>query len=305
MAGCALFALSSCHSLDDENSYKYGITIPMVYSMVDTETPDQTVEYYKSNASCEYNMFTNTEGEIVIDELRLPNGTHLTKASIENTATGMATSKFGIFFMPTDNTVYGNFGSTNPENFNAYFGGVDLRVASMNFKLGNTSVFGFSASVPLFSNTTVFDNDPDNPASPFKTEEQNLNLYVISLKLDGGNLAADVTMQAAKFATNMNKEVNFRIKNLTARMIPNSRQLVVAMPDGVESINPVVLSNNVEGEPMPRYAISNLYCVLSLQGNASPGIIRYDVGGRYRVESTLLEFIETKTDDGSGATGSN
>ncbi|WP_289858237.1 hypothetical protein [uncultured Muribaculum sp.] len=289
----ATAALYSCNS-DDNNTYESTFARNMIVAVSD---PAGTTKYTATVASFTMDMYSPQESKMVIATIKKPDGKIINMGTCENLTLGASTTQMDYTFKPNTATTYLNFDEDMPATLSGTLSALAWNVSrtsntsiKMTFS-GGDRMSAFGADLGFFSNTSVIDTQ--NPDSePFITNDVATNNVRIEMSADTEKKTANVYMYQANFDKEMKKKIDFMIEGVKYDINAESGVLTLRIDEAI----PYLLTNNIKGDPMPSYKITDFECTI-WEGFSMPGLFKFTCGGRYELTASLVEKISKPEDD--------
>lgn len=288
----AAVTFMSCNS-DGENRYEQTYPRNMIIAVSD---PSGQTEYTATAVGYKFDIYNLSKAEVIIATLKKPDGMVYSMASATELSLGTSTTNMDYTFNSSKLSSFTNFITDTPLNLSGTLSALGWSVSNtsnaslmMSFNSGD-KLAGFGADLGFFTNTSVYDSQ--NPsAEPFKTNDATTNNVRIVLAPSTKERTATVYMYQANFDKDMKKKIDFMIEDVEYNI--NTANGVISFRKD-EAI-PYLLSNNVKGDPMPSYKITDLECTV-FDGFTTPGMFRFNCADRYELTATLSESLPNEED---------
>lgn len=290
----AITFMSSCNH-DSDNRYEQAYAREMVLAVSD---PSGKTEYTITPVNFKLDLYNPSNAGIIIKTVEKPNGTILTLPTCEYLTLGASSTKMDYTFTSSNQSLYSGFTTTDMPLT------VSGTLSSLGWMVSNTSnssmtitfaggdkLTGFGSDLSFFSKTSVFDSQ--NPtAEPFVTNDATTNNVRIVLSSKANERKATVYMYQANFDKNMKKKIDFMFEDVDYSINTNAGAIAFRISEAI----PYLLTNNVKGDPMPSYKITDFECSV-FDGFTTPGIFRFTCGDRYELSAMLTESFPKDNED--------
>lgn len=281
----AAATLMSCNH-DSDNRYEQTYERQMVLAVSD---PSGKTEYTVTPVSFRLDLYNTSNAGIIIKTFEKPDGTILTLPTCDGLTLGASSTSMDYTFTGGTQSLYTGFANDMPLTVSGTLSSLGWMVSNtsnssmtMTFAGGN-KLTGFGSDMGFFSNTTV--SDSQNPtAEPFVTNDATTNNVRIVLSAKSNERKATVYMYQANFDKNMKKKIDFMFEGVDYDINTNAGAISFRIKEAI----PYLLTNNIKGDPMPSYKITDFECTI-FEGFTTPGLFRFVCSDRYELSAMLTE----------------
>ncbi|MCM1022392.1 MAG: hypothetical protein NC343_08655 [Muribaculum sp.] len=278
--------LFSCESHSDDS---YLQTYPR-NMVVATVNPAGYTVYTATVFGYKFDVFKQTDAELMIGTINMPDKMIYTSPRCLGLTLGTNTTSVGYTLKSNSSSWYEGFLSNMPLQVTATLSSLGWAStqtsnasAYMEF-INGVRLSAFCSELAFMTNTTV--TDTENPtADPFHTNDVATNNVRIEIT-SPYEFKANIYMYNANFDKNMKKKIDFVIENVTFEIVADRGILALKTDEAI----PYLLTNNIKGDPMPSYKITDLECSI-YEGFNTPGLFRFKVGDRYELSAQLTESL--------------
>ncbi len=285
----ALLSMVSCNTHSGKNTLERTFPRNMMAATVDP-SGNNTV-YTATAGAFTIDAYNPSNAKLAIASIKMPDNNVMNMPTASDLQLGTSATEIDYTFTNSPTTKYTNFTSDMPTSISATLSALTWTVLNssnssieIDFASGNR-LTAFGAEFGFFTNTSVYDSE--NPsATPFTSYDATTNNVYILLNSSTDKLTAEIRMYQANFDKNMKKKIDFVIEDVEY-FIDAERGTISFHVD--EAI-PRLMTNNVKGEPMPSYKITDLQCTITAGFN-TPGMFRFNCADRYELSAQLVEAL--------------